>query len=81
MALAPTLGKHLGDVLRMQVHMHAPIRVVDVANLPIATNVDWVARKQRKAVLLETACRGAKFGRVLGGQAGEGGLECGKGAR
>lgn len=80
MALTPAFGQDLGNVIWVEVHMHAPVRVVDVANLAVAADVDGMAGKEGEAVLLETAGCGAEFGRVLGGQTGEGGFEGGKGA-
>lgn len=75
MTLAPAFGKDLSNVLRVQVHVHAPIRVVDVANLAVSADVDGMARKEGEAMLLETAGGGAEFGGVFGGQTGEGGFE------
>lgn len=79
MALTPTFGQDFGNVVRVQVHVHAPIRVVDMANLAIPTDIDGMARKEGKAVLFETAGGGAEFGGVFGGQTGEGGFQGRKG--
>lgn len=80
MTLTPAFGKNLGNVLGVQVHVHAPVRVVDVANFAISADVDGMARKEGEAVLLETTGRCAEFGRVFGGQTGEGGFEGRKGS-
>lgn len=81
MPLAPPFGQHLGDVVRVQIQVHAVVRVVDMHNLAVAAHVDRMARKQREAVLLETTRRRAEFLRVLRGEARQGGFERDKGGR
>ena len=56
MALAPALFKHLPDILWVQVHVHGPVRRVDMADLAIAAHVERVSREQGEAVLLKTRC-------------------------
>lgn len=81
MALAPALVQHLGDVVRVQVQVHAVVRVVDVHDLAVAAHVDGVAREEREAVLLEAARRRAELGRVPRREARQGRLERDEGRR
>lgn len=75
--LAPSLLEHLPDVLWVQAHVHRLLRVVDMEYFTLAPSVDWVARKQAEAVLLDARRGRAQAVGILPGQALDGGAQDG----
>ena len=54
MTLAPALLEHDLGIIRMEIHVHASIAVMNVANLASAGGIDGVLSEESKTFLLET---------------------------
>lgn len=62
MPLSPSLLKHNLGVVRVKVHVHASIAVMNVTDLSSTGGVDWSPGEERKTFLLEA--RGADTKRI-----------------
>lgn len=81
MTLAPSFRQHHRNIFRVQIHMQAPIRVMQMTHLAIPTHIHGVPRKQRKAVLFNRARRSAEPCGIARCKTGERVLERCSGAR